>query len=623
MLKVLNDFTAEEQARKTEITASNFDTVFLHWRRMIPGHINTQTCAQAFFEDLQNKGVLHDSHAIIDLPNTSISILKTDYLNFWTKHERPTNIGLIAAKKDRVIDLWSRRTDGEFFTPEFYASLGHQYIANNVRDNPYKDYAWWDMCCGTGNLTRDCPESMYERLYLSTLNQEDIDIVIDTSYAGAVVFQHDFLNTDNTYEFLSKHKNWIFMLNPPYSASPTMRDEHKSGVSDTLVGEHMKNAQMNKAASNLTTQFLWKITKLIQKYDINVSICMYTQASFIMNPSYQAFYKEWCKVFNFVSGFCFHCSEFEGTTGEWPVLFSIWNNFGEAKPVVVDIFESRNVVGIKEFKSAEKPMNKWVRRPKNIVESVPFTSAITVATPDKTINLTKLPENALGFAVYAANDVMHSKQAYILSAPYANGSGWGITEDNFEQSLVAVASRAIIKGTWLNDKDQFCEPNIQHLEYEKFKNDIIIWLLFGNFNHSAGLDVMYDGKSHNIVNHFSWRSPSFTQQWMQSHSFGQEAQDLIDYCNTLVAVLEQYKDGASPQYQLHRPDAGWYQWRKALCGANSPNKTIEDMYKQYKKVHKQLTIALIPQIYALGILPQNNVVLQAKNSKQNRLHKML
>ena len=69
MLKVLNDFATEERARKTEITASNFDVVFLNWRRMIPGHANTQTCAQAFFEDLQNKSTLTDSQAVINLPN--------------------------------------------------------------------------------------------------------------------------------------------------------------------------------------------------------------------------------------------------------------------------------------------------------------------------------------------------------------------------------------------------------------------------------------------------------------------------------------------------------------------------------------------------------------------------
>jgi hypothetical protein len=589
---------------------------------MITEHIDTQICAQAFFEDLRNKNrVVSGSQVIIKAAGTEIRIPTKEHLSFWSKYIRPNDIEPIAAKKDRVVDLWSRRTEGEFFTPEFYATLGHSYLSDSL-GNIYQDYAWWDMCCGTGNLTRNCPSSMYHKLYLSTLNQEDIDIIESTAYSGANVFAQDFLNTSNVYDFLLQYKKWIFILNPPYSASPTVRDEHKSGVSDTLIGEQMKAAQMNKAASNLTTQFLWKILHITQRYDIEVSIGMFTQASFIMNPTYRAFYQEWCKTFNFASGFCFHCSEFEGTTGEWPVIFSIWNNRGNHKPVVLDVYESRNKVGVKEFFSVTKPMSKWIDRPKNTVDSVPFTSAITVATPDKTINLTKLPENALGFAVYAANDVMHSKQAYVLSAPYANGSGWGITPDNYEQSLVAVGSRAIIKGTWLNDKDQFSTPNVDDSQYEQFKNDMIIWLLFGNFNHSAGLDVSYNGQNYNIVNHFAWRTESFTREWLKSHQFSPEANELIDYCNHLIDTLEEYKESADSKYQLHRPDAGWYQWRKALCGQNSPNKSIEDMYKRYKKIHKQLTEILIPQIYTLGILPNNQIELVVKNSKLKRLHQI-
>lgn len=616
LLKLLNEFEVE-QASVTEITSENFDDVFDKWREIVPSGFATQAYVQAFFHDLANKGCVEKDRLVLTTHDTEITTDCKLHQNFWLKYKRPVDLSPITSQKDRLVDLWSRRTDGEFFTPSFYATLGHDYLKRFLGDNLYS-YSWWDMCCGTGNLTKDCPEEMFSNLYMSTLNEEDVNILNHTKFKRANVFCQDFLNTDDEYDFLQTSKNWVFILNPPYSASPTVRDEHKKGVSDTKIGLRMKNDSMNKAASNLTTQFLWKILQLSKQYNINITVGMFTQISFAMNPSYSHFYNEWKKCFGFVNGFCFHCSEFEGTTGEWPVVFSVWSTQTDAQSVVVDIFENQKKVGVKEFSTPNNPLSKWIVRPKNIIESVPFTSAITVATPDKTINLTKLPQNALGFAVFAANDVMHSKQAYLLSAPYANGSGWGVTQENMEQSLVALGLRAIIKGTWLNDRDQFSVPDDNDL-YKQFKNDMIVWLLFSNFNHTSSVSVVYDNKFVDIQNHFYWKD-GIIADWLINNNIGIEAQQVVNHCNNLYNMLQPYKNNADSKYQLSRADAGWYQWRKALCGQNAPNQIIADMYSEYKKIHKTLTQALMPMVYELHVLPKEEYFSKMKNSKQNRLH---
>lgn len=612
LLKILEESEfvyKKDQVQKTSnnltpINLHNFERVFEEWKQLAaPGH-DTQTYVSTFFADLSEGSP------------TSPSV--HNRADFWHGYEKVKDILSLVKHKDRLVELWSRRTEGEFFTPMFYASLGHEYLST-ADPNIYESH-WWDMCCGTGNLTKPCPEHTLNNLYLSTLNQEDADILAKNHPSNTTIFAQDFLNTGFDYDFLKLSKNWVFILNPPYSASPTMRDEHKHGVASTLIGDMMRDKQLNKASSNLTTQFLWKILQIANQYEINITVGMFTQISFVMSPSYAKFYQEWLKTFGFVNGFCFHCSEFEGTTGEWPVVFSVWSTKVQNNRVFVDIYENRKIVGEKEFSTPEDTLSKWIDRPKNTKPSVPFTSAITVADPSKTINLTKLPESALGFAVFAANDVMHSKQSYILSAPYANGSGWGITAENFEDSMVAVGSRAIIKGTWLNDRDQFGVPDMSSAEYELFRNDMIVWLLFGNFNHSASLLVEYGGENVDIVNHMFWKPGRFAGDWLQDKEFSQSAVDLMTFCNVLYDELQQYKSKAESKYQLDRWDAGWYQWRKALCGQNAPNKTIADMYTQYKKKHKLLTSVLIPQIYSLGILPQEIYFDKMKNSKQVRLH---
>jgi len=618
LLKALNEFAPWQKQSLIEVSPDNFDSIFELWRQIVPIGYSTQAYVQSFFEDLAAHGLTDNNLISFQTSDETISVNENKHIEFWSKYTRPHNLSSITSQKDRLVDLWTRRTEGEFFTPAFYAQLGHNYLHQLLQDELYQ-HSWWDMCCGTGNLTKDCPMDMYPQLYMSTLNEEDINILRDTKFQNCNIFAQDFLNSSDDYDFLNTSKNWVFILNPPYSASPTVRDEHKKGVSDTDIGLRMKQDSMNKAASNLTTQFLWKILQISYKYDINITVGMFTQISYAMSPSYTKFYQKWIEKFNFINGFCFHCSEFEGTTGEWPVVFSTWSTKGTKKIISVDIYENQKNVGIKEFSTPLESLSKWVVRPKNLMDSAPLTSAITVATPEKTINLTKLPENALGFAVFAANDVMHSKQAYLLSAPYANGSGWGVTKDNLEQSLVALGLRAIIKGTWLNDRDQFSVPNTTHDLYERFKNDMMVWMLFSNFNHSASIVATYNNAEFDIKNHFYWRD-GLISEWLDGKSFSTEAQSVIQHCNNLYDILHEYQNLADAKYQLDRPDAGWYQWRKALCGQNAPNKMITVMYTEYKRKHKSLTNILVPMVYELDVLPKEVYFAKMKNSKQVRLH---
>jgi hypothetical protein len=614
LLKMLDDF----EPTKTYITSNNFDKVFDEWMKFAPEGHDTQTYVQAFFEDISERGTYDVYHHTVQTASGDVQLNHWAYLEFWGKYARPGNLNEITSQKDRLVDLWSRRTDGEFFTPTFYADLGHAYLSKHLGEKMYTT-PWWDMCCGTGNLTKKCPNEMHSQLYMSTLNAEDVDILNSSKFKNGHVFSQDFLNSDMNYDFLETSTEWVFILNPPYSASPTIRDDHKKGVADTRIGALMKEAAMNKASSNLTTQFLWKIKQLVDKYNLNVTVGMFTQISFAMNPTYSSFYQEWLSSFKFIDGFCFHCSEFEGTTGEWPVVFSIWSSSGSQKSVDVDVYENRKLVGKKAFFTPSAPLSKWVKRPKNTIDSVPFTSAITVASPDKTINLTKLPEDAMGFAVFAANDVMHSKQAYLLSAPYANGSGWGITKENFEESLVALGLRAIIKGTWLNDKDQFNAPDISHDDYINLKNNLIVWLLFSNFNHSASLIANYNGEQVDIKNHFFWLG-GYVNEWLSNNEINSHSSELLKHCNLLYEMLLPYKHLAEAKYQLNRDDSGWYQWRKALCGQNAPSQLINSMYTEYKQKHKSLTNVLVPMVYDLNILPKEVYFSKMKNSKQVRLH---
>lgn len=73
--------------------------------------------------------------------------------------------------------------------------------------------------------------------------------------------------------------------------------------------------------------------------------------------------------------------------------------------------------------------------------------------------------------------------------------------ENFEKSMVAHAVRRIPKATWINDRDQFLQPD-EKLS-DEFISDCVVWSLFADSNQTSALrDVGYKGQIYQIVNQF-------------------------------------------------------------------------------------------------------------------------
>ena len=91
------------------------------------------------------------------------------------------------------------------------------------------------MCCGVGNL--EVKHSNPRKIYMSTLDQADIDIMTATkTCVAAIRFQYDYLNDDITdggkidYTLTNKlpdslrkgiaeGKKILVLINPPYAES--------------------------------------------------------------------------------------------------------------------------------------------------------------------------------------------------------------------------------------------------------------------------------------------------------------------------------------------------------------------------------------------------------------------
>ena len=210
------------------------------------------------------------------------------------------------------------------------------------------------------------------------------------------------------------------------------------------------------------------------------------------------------------------------------------------------------------------------------------------------------------------NDLQHAAQGTaLLSSGYGNAGAFFVTPDNLERAAIVFAVRRLIRPTWLNDRDQFLQPD-QPLP-DEFKSDCLVWMLFSGSNLSAGADGLeWNGRTWSLVNHFipytetdvgaSERFESdFMVKYLRERVLSTEAQAVMDAGRVLWRQYHatRFERAIRDEFKLNRADAGWYQIRRAL-EANADSATVD--FEPFKAVYAELTGKLRPQVYSLGFL---------------------
>jgi len=635
--------------RKVLVTDKNITEVFRYFDEKVLGKtkLTTNEKANLFVQMLVNKddNYLHPvgkRKTVVTKSFGEVSIVSRDAFESFFAHfassYTPSQKHKLAAVVDRIVEDTTRRMQGEFFTPSIWVDKAHEYIASVYGEDWKEKYIVWDPAWGTGNLTRDYK---FKELYVSTLNQSDIDTANQMGYnPEAVKFQYDFLNDD--YEKLpvclrnaiEGGKEIIILMNPPYGTANdgAVKGSSKKGVSDTIIGTKMKNINLGKCTEQIYSQFIYKIIQ-----DFNSHICMFTPPLYLTGESAKKLRELIFQKLNFQKGFLMDAASFADVKS-WGLTFSILRKT-ETK-VKNPFFEfdilTQNDDFIIEKNSTKKLYNtentlslsKWIKNNSIIGKTfdVPqLTSPLNIKNED---GRGRLDETSLGFLLNLTNRVeKNGTSVSLYSSAAAEGNGFSVNPSNFIHSLIGFTARKSIKSTWINQKDEYLAPDEQHESYLQFKFDSIIYSLFNSASNQSSLrQVEYKDQLWDIKNEFFWMSVekikeladqngydelyndarTSSDRYVYKLLFGEEriydrlspdAKLVLDKATELVErSMELRQVMANDENHLNSWDAGYAQLKLVW------KEYFQEEFKEFRQLYKNLEDRMRPLVYELGFL---------------------
>ena len=543
---------------------------------------------------------------------------------------------------DTLVSDAERRMNGQFFTPKVWVDEAHRRMAKILGENWESTVPTWDNCCGTKSLTRD-----YEHgeLYLSTLEQAELNASEKLSAEARETFVFDFLNTDmeKLPDSLKKamktcgeqNKPFAFLINPPYGQATNRKGiETKDGISFTAALEDMKKHDMGKAGRELTVQFLWRIIELVKKYKMkNVTLGLFSNPAWMTGDSFETFRKEWNKYAEFKDGFAFRSEEFEGVKPGWAINFSVWsisadkkNNHNHVFPCDIlendqDGMELSNV-GKHEYCNLDgkELASSWVRG------ELPKTKK-TFATVDgiKIIDGSDSRcrgmwcEGSLGYLYCNGNSVKsNSQETGLFSMAFKAANGFNLLPENIDRAVSLFAARRLVEDNVWNHQDVYAVPNTNHQKYAEWNSDAYVLSMFESKSYQTSICGDCNGKHYDFVNQFHPFTKSETydlcgiekktnfqdeSRWCKANgkfvNLSHEAAEVMEAYRTCIrnsapARREFHKQ--HPELQLNRWDAG-YRQLKVLFAEACP-----DDFKVLKEKVKNLKSKMLPLVYELGFL---------------------
>lgn len=623
--KIFDDFTKRVLKNSDKIPPNDLVGIFIN------AIIDRENCYQ--HPNNENKLVCHTKQYEING-----KYYKTFFKHF-EKEYSPEDKNKFTEISDRLIEDTKRRRSGEFYTPTLFTDYAHKMLSEELGEDWKEKYVVWDCCWGTGNLTRDY---RFKELYASTLEQAELNCGKRYN-PEATKFVFDFLNDDinnlfgcklppKLYEALEQNKPIVFFINPPYATAGIKGEESKKDCAKTKINKKMIANNIGGCSQNLYAQFLYRIKLIKEHFDLqNVCIGVFCPALFLTGSSYKNFRSEFLNNFDFKKGVTFNASYFADVSSCWGISFSVWKNGttiskNEFKYSLIDEqdFEIVNL-GQKIIYNLDeqKTVKDWAKDTtlKNDKECLCMKSAINPSSKTK-----KISSETLSVLVSDSNNVDKNMQfVNIINSNIPSNLGiLQISKNNFEKCCAIFAARKLITGNWSNSKDEYCVPNENHIKWNEFVSNSLVFSLCNTASQQSSLrNIDYNNQLWDIKNEFFFMGRDeimrlanennfdftyndarvsedrYVYKLLKEKTLSPEAQAVLDKATELTRKSFKYREifnQEHPEYQIMNWDCGWYQIKAVL------KEYMKDGLEEFSKLYKQLADKMRPMVYELCFL---------------------
>ena len=422
---------------------------------------------------------------------------------------------------DRAIEEVARRRQGAFYTPQLWVEEAHLEIEKVLGNDWKEECIVWDCCAGSGNLTRDYD---FDDLILSSLTDIEVEILEEEQGDKALVKQLDFLNDlipdqiDLRLKTASSAgKRLVFLINPPYATAGIKGEESRAGVANTLVNKEMKKAKLGACSQQLYTQFLFQCEQIVSDYGFkNKSMGVFCNPAFMTSSSFAKFRPFWYERYSYQSGFMFQASHFAGVKGSWGVSFTLWNegntDINQNLPLTLKDQEDGSIISLGTktlYVSDNREASAWVREPARdfkTFDAPQMASGLNIKT-EGTMRGRQAKESLM-YATLKSNNIMSALEfTFLTSSCSAQGNGGCsvLAGESWRRAIALYSARKLVKGDWINDKDEYLIPQTELEGYDQWVDDCHVYaLLHASNNMTAMRNVDYKQKKYNIHNHFFW-----------------------------------------------------------------------------------------------------------------------
>ena len=216
-ISAVKDAIKQRRIIRTPITPDNLRQVFDRWVALVGNELGVKNHADyavLFFADIMHDGtqeamkqpagarLLFSNEKPVFILGTEQYELANDrgYRNFWAIYHRPPELQhrhYLLERRDSLLPVDEQKFKGAFYTPLHIVDKAYDQLRATLGDKWQDRYIVWDMCAGVGNL--EAKHSNLRNVYMSTLDQADVKIMkINAAFAGAEIFQYDYLNDDVT-----------------------------------------------------------------------------------------------------------------------------------------------------------------------------------------------------------------------------------------------------------------------------------------------------------------------------------------------------------------------------------------------------------------------------------------